>query len=109
MNPPFGHQSTKRAWLQRFVDHGNGIALLPDRSSAPWFQEFVPHCDAYLSVSPKIKFEREDGSLGESPGTGTVLLASGPRAESILIGAACLGMVSKPIMKKARQITLAGS
>lgn len=99
MNPPFGHQSTKRAWLRKFVDHGNGIALLPDRTSAPWYQEFVPLCDAYLCVSPKIKFEREDGSIGESPGTGTVLLACGSRAMSSLIRARwTLGMVSTPLL-----------
>lgn len=81
MNPPFGHQRTKREWLKRFFEHGNGIALLPDRTSAPWFQEFAPLADAICFVSPKIKFERPDGSLGQSPGTGTALLASGRRSE----------------------------
>lgn len=31
MNPPFGHQSTKEAWLAKFIAHRNGIALMPDR------------------------------------------------------------------------------
>ena len=30
MNLPFGHQSTKRAWLSKFFNHGRGIALTPD-------------------------------------------------------------------------------
>ena len=84
MNPPFGHQSTKRRWLSRFFDHGCGIALIPDRTSAPWFQEFATKADAILFVSPKIKFERPDGTLGESPGTGTCLFAAGPRAVAAL-------------------------
>lgn len=84
MNPPFGHQSTKRKWLTKFFEHGNGIALVPDRTSAPWFQEFGPMADAILWVSPKIKFERPDGSRGEWPGTGTALLAAGDRAVSAL-------------------------
>jgi hypothetical protein len=85
MNPPFGHQSTKRAWLSKFFEHGNGIALLPDRTSAPWWQEYSVKADAILFVSPKVKFERPDGSIGMSPGTGTTLFASGERAVNSLI------------------------
>jgi len=77
MNPPFGHMRHKREWLRKFFDHGNGIALVPDRTSAPWFQEFAPLADAICWVAPKIKFERPDGTRGESPGTGTALLAAG--------------------------------
>lgn len=84
MNPPFGHQSTKRAWLRKFFGHGNGVALVPDRTSAPWFQEYAPLADAILWVSPKIKFERRDGTCGESPGTGTALFAAGSRAVEAL-------------------------
>lgn len=84
MNPPFGHQRHKRAWLTRFFAHGNGIALVPDRTSAPWFQEFAPLADAICWVAPKIKFERPDGTRGESPGTGTALLAAGDRAAAAL-------------------------
>ena len=80
MNPPFGHQSTKRLWLSKFFEHGNGIALIPDRTSAPWWQEFAPKADAVCFVSPKVKFERPDGSVGKHPGTGTCLLASGEHA-----------------------------
>lgn len=97
MNPPFGHQSTKRAWLAKFFKHGNGIALLPDRTSAPWWQEYAPRADAILFVAPKVKFERPDGSLGEQPGTGTTLFASGNRAKSALIRAsAILGVAFMP-------------
>lgn len=95
MNPPFGHQSTKRRWLRKFFDHRNGIALVPDRTSAPWFQEFGPRADAILWVSPKIKFERPDGTRGEWPGTGTALFAAGPRATTALLRCR-LGFVSIP-------------
>jgi len=84
MNPPFGHMSTKRAWLAKFFAHGNGIALLPDRTSAPWWQEAAPQACAILFVNGKIKFERPDGSIGEQPGTGTCLFAAGPQAVDAL-------------------------
>ena len=93
MNPPFGHQRQKIQWLTKFFDHGNGIALVPDRTSAPWWQSFVPMADAVLFVAPKVKFERPDGSIGESPGTGTCLLAAGERAKQALIRGESLGRV----------------
>mgnify|MGYP003646116881 CR=1 FL=1 len=96
MNPPFGHQRTKRLWLTKFLKHGNGIALLPDRTSAPWWQEFAPKMDAILFVSPKIKFERPDGTLGESPGTGTCLFALGSQGVEALHRARSLGTILNP-------------
>lgn len=92
MNPPFGHQSTKKAWLEKFIAHGNGIALLPDRTSAPWWQWAAPQMDALLFVSPKIKFERPDGSIGEQPGSGTVLMARGEKAVLALHKAELAGL-----------------
>lgn len=84
MNPPFGHQRQKEQWLAKFVEHGNGIALMPDRTSAPWWQKYAQEMDAILFVGGKIKFERDDGSIGEQPGTGTCLFAKGPRAVDAL-------------------------
>lgn len=95
MNPPFGHQRQKRLWLRKFFKHGKGIALVPDRTSAPWFQEFAPMASAILFVSPKIKFERDDGTVGRSPGTGTALLAAGGRARTALLRSN-LGFVMTP-------------
>lgn len=99
MNPPFGHQKNKKKWLSRFFAHGQGVALLPDRTSAPWFQEFAPKADAVCFVSPKIKFERPDGSLGESPGTGTALLALGSKSVRALCESN-LGLVVRTISTK---------
>ncbi len=85
-NPPFMHQSGKRIWIKRFFDHiDGGILLLPDRTSAPWWQEAAPRATAILFVTPKIKFEKGDGSIGKSPGTGTCLFAHGERAAAALL------------------------
>jgi len=96
MNPPFGHQKVKRQWLGKFFAHGNCIAVVPDRTSAPWFQEYGPKADAILWVSPKIKFERPDGTRGEWPGTGTSLFAVGDRAKQALLKCK-LGFVTVPV------------
>lgn len=101
MNPPFGNQANKRRWLGRFFDHGNGIALMPDRTSAPWFQEFAPKADAICWVAPKVKFERLDGSIGASPGTGTCLMAAGHDAVAALVRCG-LGFVTMTIPHQTR-------
>src|SRR6478735_3694072 len=59
MNPPYGGRNSLVAWLAKFFDHGNGIALVPDRTSAPWFQ------DAWIRTSialftRKIRFLRPE-------------------------------------------------
>jgi hypothetical protein len=77
MNPPFGGRNGLVPWLEKFITHGNGVALVPDRTSAPWWQQFVPEADLALFVSPKLKFIGRDGKPGRSPAQGTTLLAIG--------------------------------
>lgn len=79
MNPPFGGRNGIVPWLERFMQHGDGVALCPDRTSAPWWQHFAAQADKILFVSPKLKFIGADGQLGRSPAQGTSLLAKGPR------------------------------
>lgn len=84
MNPPFGGRNGYAPWADRFLQHGNGIALAPDRTSAPWFQQFAFEADGMLFWAPKIKFLRPDGTRGESPGTGTVLISKGKECTEAL-------------------------
>ncbi len=92
MNPPFGGRNGLEPWLDRFFAHGDGIALTPDRTSAPWWQDAAQQADAILFPRGKVKFERPDGSIGKSPGAGVTLWASGRRAEEALVRAgAALG------------------
>lgn len=84
MNPPFGGRNGLVPWLDKFFDHGSGIALTPDRTSAPWGQDANRRADATLFIAGKVKFIRPDGSLGKSPGTGTTLFAAGQRAVAAL-------------------------
>ena len=77
MNPPFGNQKMKLLWINKFIEHGNGVALFPDRTSAPWWQHFNKAQDLKLFVDGKIKFINEFGEIGESPSNGTTLFAIG--------------------------------
>lgn len=84
MNPPFGARNGLVPWLDKFVRHGKGIALVPDRTSAPWWQTYVRQMDLALFVSPKIRFIDKDGNTGNSPAQGTTLLALGSQAIAAL-------------------------
>lgn len=79
MNPPFGKRNGIIPWMSKFIEHRNGIALTPDRTSAPWWQECACQVEAILFVSPKIKFVGADGILGRSPAQGTSLMAIGEK------------------------------
>ena len=98
MNPPFGGRNSLAPWLDKFFDHGNGIALTPDRTSAPWFRSAWQRAHGVL-FTPKIRFIRPDGSEGKSPSTGTALWAVGDRAVAALTRArnAGLGILATPL------------
>jgi hypothetical protein len=91
-NPPFGPRNGIVPWLQKFFTHGDGIALVPDRTSAPWWQRFAPQAELILFVSPKIKFLDVDGAPGKSPAQGTSLLAVGQQGVAALRRAATNGL-----------------
>lgn len=90
MNAPFGGRNGIAPWLDKFIAHGNGIALTPDRTSAPWFQSAFTKMDAVL-FTRKLRFLRPDGSEGKSPSNGTALMALGERGVGALGRAANYG------------------
>jgi len=84
MNPPFGGRNGHVAWLEKFLQHGNGIAIVRAYTSAGWFHDHAVKADAMLFPRGKTKFVRPDGSVGKSPGHGIVLLGCGSRAVNAL-------------------------
>jgi len=103
MNPPFGGRNGLVPWLEKFFAHGDGVALVPDRTSAPWWQAYARKADAILFVSPKLKFIGADGQPGRSPAQGTALLACGAAAVAALGNARRngLGVLVKPVAEAA--------
>ncbi len=91
-NPPFGGRNGIVPWLDKMYEHGNGIALTPDRTSAPWWQKAARECDCVLFVAGKIKFIKPDGTTGNQPGTGTTLLGYGANAIHALMRAEDKGL-----------------
>lgn len=74
-NPPF---SQKELWAKKMVRHGNGILILPERGSAPWFGPLAATAGAYWVMGQKINF---DGGPS-SNNLGSVLFLFGLEAVS---------------------------
>jgi len=61
MNPPY---SLPTPWVEKFMNHDNGIALLPF-SKARWFINIWNHADAVVPMPQNMKFEhRDEGTMG---------------------------------------------
>jgi hypothetical protein len=56
MNPPY---SLPTPWVEKFVDHGFGIALLP-MTRGRWFDKIWQAADAIVPLAYNYKFERPD-------------------------------------------------
>lgn len=52
-NPPF---SQKELWAAKMAKHGNGIMVLPERGSAPWFGSLAKHLRYHFIMGKKIDF-----------------------------------------------------
>lgn len=92
MNPPFGARNGIIPWIEKFIAHGDGVALTPDRTSAPWWQAAARHMEGVLFVAPKIRFIGANGLPGKSPAQGTSLMAMGWRGVYALTHAAENGL-----------------
>lgn len=79
MNPPF---SSPTPWVNKFIEHGNGIALLPT-SKAKWFKMIWEQSDAILMVESNFKFDRPDEQRADifMP---TVLISMGQKSTDAL-------------------------
>lgn len=83
-NPPF---SEKAAWVDKMIAHGNGIMVLPERGSAPWFGPLVKRLRYYFVMGQKINF------IGgpSSNNLGSVLLPFGAEAKFRIINSGLPG------------------
>lgn len=70
--------------LQKFLAHGNGVAIVRAYTSAGWFHDLAVHAETMLFPRGKTKFIRPDGTIGTAPGHGIVLLGMGRAANEAL-------------------------
>ncbi len=84
MNPPWCSTKDKARWIEKFIAHGNGVALMPDSTSADWWQIFSKNSDAVLFTATRVRFVKPNGTTGDNPANGTTLFAIGPYAVKAL-------------------------
>ena len=84
MNPPYGGRNGHVPWLKRFLEHGNGVAIVRAYTSSKWFHDYAVKAECMVFPRGKTQFIRPDGSIGKAPGHGIVLLGMGHRANLAL-------------------------
>jgi len=99
MNPPFGGRNGHVPWLEKFLDHGNGIAVVRAYTSSEWFHDVVvPRAETLLFPKGKTQFIPNDETRlrleakaasnnkvwRNAPGHGVVLIGMGDVAARAL-------------------------
>jgi len=80
MNPPF---SKAEPWVNKFIEHFHGIALLPT-SKAKWFYKLWHSDCSFVLLPSNFKFDKPD-DLRADIFMPTVLVGAGQYADQILL------------------------
>ena len=89
LNPPY---STLHEWLERFIAHKNGVALVNARPETQWFQGLCSGALAVLWLRGRVKFSKPDGRAGTAT-VGSVLVAYGKRNAAAILASKLPGVV----------------
>ena len=95
-NPPYGKYTAK--WLRLMAKHDDGIALVFARTGTKWWHEVVPTTNVVCFISGRLRFiNGNDGRMGSSAGSDSVLLAWGGVATEVVL-ASKIGLCAKVIV-----------
>jgi len=85
MNPPYGLRWNVDEWIEKFVVHRNGVALLPDFTSTGWWHLLTASADVVMFVKPKIYFTNGGPTQkGRTNSLGSTVVAIGERGVQAL-------------------------
>jgi len=79
MNPPY---SKPRPWVEKFMEHRNGVALLPHSKSA-WWNTLFNDCKTVAPLPANIKFIKDGNS--HSIFMGVMLFGYGEQALGAIV------------------------
>lgn len=84
LNPPYTRALVSK-FIEKLAEHGNGISLLFNRCDNVMFQDIIfQKADAMMFLRQRVRFYRPDGTRGDSPGCGSVLVAFGKDNAEVL-------------------------
>lgn len=89
MNPPYGTDTPK--WMRKLARHNDGIALVFARTDTLWFHTYATTASTILFLRGRLRFQKPDGTVGGTPGSGSMLIAFGTAASTVLYNARSLG------------------
>lgn len=78
LNPPYGPAAV--AFVDRMIEHGDGLLLLPSRTETKLFQRAARQASRVVFLSDRLHFVRPDGHQARSS-FASVLMAFGDDAE----------------------------
>ena len=100
LNPPYGR--TMRAWVERLVEHGSGVALLPVGTGTKLWQDVIfPNVTAIHWWRHRINFIREDAPEEMTSPTESVLLAFSEFDADAIAGSDLPGHLTRYVKDKA--------
>lgn len=84
LNPPYSNPLLQ-LFLKKMALHNRGIALIFSKVEAKWFHDIVfEYATAIKFLYDRIKFHKPDGTTGNQPRHGSMLVAYGNRDAEIL-------------------------
>lgn len=84
LNPPYSRPLVEQ-FINKMAQHGDGIVLLPNRVDSKMFQEVIfKKATAMMFLRSRIRFYRPDGTRGDAPNHGSVLIAFGEKNAEVL-------------------------
>lgn len=84
LNPPYGREM--RLWIDKLIEHGNGIALIPVATGTKlWMDAVWPNATAIHFWRHRIKFLRRDGKDDDmvSPAASALVAFGEQNADSL--------------------------
>lgn len=74
LNPPYGRFTG--IWLDKFIEHGRGIALVFARTETIWFHKYALQADSLLFTKGRFKFAK-NGVQKDYASIGSLFIACG--------------------------------
>ena len=75
LNPPY---SAVETWLNKLIEHGNGIALVFARLDTKWAQAIIPHTSSVFFPKGRLCFLTKELTTKGNAGAPSMFLSFGP-------------------------------
>jgi len=98
LNSPYGKEVLP-LWVERSIDHANGVILVPERTSTRWWQHLSSYADLVLFLNKRVAFISPSRPKSSAQSIGSILVAIGDRGMAALENANRngLGRLLKPV------------